>query len=67
LPPGSQIIGGRLVPIPPRARSAADYAALGDPNARPIDLRLLAAEDWMHRGGRCGFKVNGFAVVRRRG
>jgi hypothetical protein len=61
------LVNGRLVPIPPVVRSDAELRALGDPNAKPVDLSLLAPEDWMHKGGRCGFKWNGFSVVRRRG
>jgi hypothetical protein len=67
LPPGAQMVNGRLVPIPPVPRTAAEWAELPDPNARPVDLSLLAPEGWMHKGGGCGFTWNGFSVVRRRG
>jgi hypothetical protein len=62
LPPGAQIVNGRLVPIPPRARTDAELRALGDPNSRPIDLALLEAEPWT--GG--GFTWNGQLIRRSR-
>jgi hypothetical protein len=62
LPPGAQMRDGRLVPIPTRARSDAELRALGDPNAKPIDLSLLEAERWT--GG--GFTWNGQPVGRSR-
>jgi hypothetical protein len=47
-------------------RALADDAAMSAANAKPFDLGLLAPEDWMHKGGNCGFKLNGFSIVRRR-
>jgi hypothetical protein len=41
------------------------YESMARTNAKPLDLSLLAPEDWMHKGGSAGFKLNGFSVVRR--
>jgi hypothetical protein len=40
--------------------AARDFAQMAAANAKPVDLSLLGIEDWMHKGGSCGFKVNGF-------
>jgi len=47
-------------------RAAADFAAMSAANARPIDFGLLAPEEWQRKSG-CGFSINGFGIVRRRG
>jgi hypothetical protein len=67
LPPNTQVICGRICPIPPVACSGDETKRRMDAaNAKPLDLTMLEAEPWAHAGGGCGFSLNGWAVGRAR-
>ena len=60
LPPGAQLVNGRLVPIPPVARSGAETKAQMDRvNNTPISPACFTVEPWHGRGGSAGLSWNG--------
>jgi hypothetical protein len=47
-------------------RALADFASMARTNATPIDTDLLLPEEWMQKGGSCGFSWDGIAVSGRK-
>jgi hypothetical protein len=60
LPPGSRLVNGRLVAIPPQACSGEEGKRRMDAvNARTVSPDLLRTRPFDHVGGRCGFRIEG--------